>query len=1189
MPLVSPKTSPKKEVPKNEEVNKNNIEKENVEKENVDKENGPFMPRVDGKPETGIDSSPGSQRSTIKRGRTVVRLHTIKRRERDSPRKSTEEPEFQDAVSNEVSVDTASTNETETQEEITENLTWREKLSDDLIYKGKKEKKSLGTKMVEKHKIKDEDDVSLNASQTTASTKEPVIENKQTLLETPLPDVSNIDPRKSPDRRCSMELLAEQASLFDSLIRRENLSTTSLDLSKVGISDNSTEKVENSQSVKKRKGNDSNPLKTTKSDHSLHDSFKANQDRKDTRSFSKRKSLRRSSSGSSICRLDSITEFPKESCRTELSSIEEYRASIKKENNKAKPKLKQVITSSVEVSPPKSPLKFKVENVTVEEIACAPKKEITYSSSIEEVPVENEVNMNIPQRNTKNRRSVKKKSKLTNTKNENEMVSPEPDEGNFWDKIGKRETIYLLRRRQNIDDARERNRRALFWYPEDEEANDEKILNNFNSEGKAHGSLLTCDILGPIDDEEGKAILNTDESLDEPESNTQDFGDSSTNVESNENTNTIKSDNLMTKNEVITRPEAPEEKPIEEKCTQLSITDKLATNEVKTVQKQPIKEESSLIIDGSDISGQNDNKNNKSLARPVADLATKTAVTTEKLIPNRNMPSLVREESTKMLQVTSNEKNTALQKPDAVVSVESLEKTESLTSQLQLEKPKEIITVNATKPEVNANKILDNHISHPPKETPSKSITIERNAIVPEKESLKSQIQLEKPKESIEINASTPEANVNEIRQKDFSKPPKEIPFKSINVESNAVVPEKEALKSQMQLEKPKESITINASKSEANVNIIPEKVTLNSPKETLSKANIIQQPEKLNTRMKSTEEVEVPKPSLNPSNLKLEKKEEVQQKNIVKTDTCSNVISEKPGPLKTVPKKPNLKDTKTGPQKLSALAKSAKTCDKVEAPKCSPLKSGKKIDSPSENKIQGVAGTSSKEVEDSKSKNKFESQACNSNSILTLNESDNKCPKCGNESKVPSVTETSVVENIPDNKSELKTEVLVEQANSGEDNKAENILKTEEKKVENEKPVPIVAKPIASPRKPVKEEAAIRPLIATPRPLQKKVPQVIHSSSSSESSSEESSEDEDTDESDSSEGSTEFYECENNPDGRTSTGSNDSGFDSSAPTSPAGFVQIKKGDYNNVFTSSGTPAQTHTRFTKANFQLTCT
>ncbi|CAH2075103.1 unnamed protein product, partial [Iphiclides podalirius] len=97
-------------------------------------------------------------------------------------------------------------------------------------------------------------------------------------------------------------------------------------------------------------------------------------------------------------------------------------------------------------------------------------------------------------------------------------------------------------------------------------------------------------------------------------------------------------------------------------------------------------------------------------------------------------------------------------------------------------------------------------------------------------------------------------------------------------------------------------------------------------------------------------------------------------------------------------------------------------------------------------------------------------------------------------------------------------------------------------------------------PFKPVKEEKALKPLIATPRPLQKKVPQPIRSSSSSGTTSDDetSDEDQDEEESSSSESSAEFFECDN-PDGRTSTGSNDSGFDSSASTSPTGFNCVRK------------------------------
>ncbi|KPI98062.1 Putative protein kinase C delta type-like [Papilio xuthus] len=145
--------------------------------------------------------------------------------------------------------------------------------------------------------------------------------------------------------------------------------------------------------------------------------------------------------------------------------------------------------------------------------------------------------------------------------------------------------------------------------------------------------------------------------------------------------------------------------------------------------------------------------------------------------------------------------------------------------------------------------------------------------------------------------------------------------------------------------------------------------------------------------------------------------------------------------------------------------------------------------------------------------------------------------------------TKTLEIPNIPCEDIEKCKITIVETKDTSESSKKQSV------KRQNSIKQNIIAKPI----KPVKEEKALKPLIATPRPLQKKVPQQIRSTSSSESSSdEETSDDDEEEETSSSEGSGEFYECDN-VDGRTSTGSNDSGFDSSASTSPAGFNWVRK------------------------------
>lgn len=1034
-PVVSPKTSPRKVSPK----------RESPKREIVDKENGPFMPRVDGKPETGIDSSPGPQRSTIKRGRTVVRLHTIKRRERDSPRKPAEDSENQGAEnSSEINdADASKVCDTQTQGDNTENLTWREKLSDDLIYKGKKEKKSLGTKLVEKFIIKD-DDVDVPSHNTTA-----LKEISQSLPATPLPDVSNVGTHKSPDRRCSMELLAEQASLFDSLIRRENLSTTGIDLSKVGVSENSSDEVGALQPMKKRKGNDKdNPLKTTKSDHSLHNSLKYFRDHKDTRQFSKRRSLKKSSSGGTICRLDSITEFPKELSRSDLPSIEESRLSIKKENTKPKPKLKPIITSSVEVSPPKSPLKFKIENVTVEEIPRTPKKEIIYSSIVE-TPLENKVNTNIPQRTDKSRKSIKKKKNI-NIKND-EVISPEPEDGNFWDKIGKRETVYLIKRKQNIDEFREKSRRALFWYPECEDTSageeshkdkemvdttitEEGIENEYNQvTSEAHESLLNCDIYGSKDNQITKMI---------PE----DTSEVANKLELNEFAEILETENfhsadLINKNKNIY--DAPSELRQEKKQS-----DKLTT-----IQNPLIENKTNVQTESA-----KDNKTEDSFI-----IKNKNHVVSERDISMKIIPS------------------------------EPVIKTDEKSNVDLVEKP-----MSKSKTNTNVLSLI------------SQESTKDSKPIL--NENAKTDTKLGKMEEN---NISKPDSNTNNTLVDDKLKSPKGIPTKL--------------------------SFTDKKSK----------------------------------TLVKPADTNEMPKCA----QLKSGTNENTLTNNTSKTETAlisKDDVEDESNVLKEALKKSDTKDDRSGPKKLSVLAKSVQM-DEATKPSQSKVEQKKNEDDLSKNviKIEILTGndltSEEKTFTDENTtklllENKIGEEVISGTNILPEKKLINDSATIKNdlnESK-PNVEDIPDLENIPSNKNELKTEVLSQEEKLGENTKAENIPKIEEQKTEDptREPEVIVNLPvIPTPRRPVKEEAALRPLIATPRPLQKKVPQIIHSSSSSESSSEESSDDDDADESDSSEDSTEFYECENNPDGRTSTGSNDSGFDSSAPTSPAGFLQIKKGN----------------------------
>ncbi|XP_013177978.1 PREDICTED: probable serine/threonine-protein kinase DDB_G0278845 isoform X2 [Papilio xuthus] len=442
----------------------------------------PFMPRVEDKPETGIDTSPGTQRGPIKRERTVVRLHTLKRKERDSPRKPVEEKR-KEVISSEKESNNIKSNENG------ESRKWREKLSEDLIYKDTKEKRSLGEKLVEKFQVKSKDTNSV----------EETLNNQQKTEVLPLATPHTKINSKSPDRRCSVEMLAEQACLLDSLIRRENLSTATLDLSKIGTDE---DKVDSNETFNNSKASQTknSPLTTTKSDHSLNTRLSNLKDQKPT---AKRHSIKKSSSGSNISKLNSIEELTKELSQKNLPPIEESRSSVGEKSvedkPKVKPKLKAKITSTVEITPPSSPLRFKVENVTVEEKPRAPRKEIMFSSEVVNELSEDKSTENLVP-------TTERKIQQLN----NDPVSPEPEDGNFWNKIGKRETVYLAKRKHQIAKEKENLQRAAFWYPENEnelEDNDNSTEISNNSEDKKNKTTIkACNVNDIKKPEEVKQI-----------------------------------------------------------------------------------------------------------------------------------------------------------------------------------------------------------------------------------------------------------------------------------------------------------------------------------------------------------------------------------------------------------------------------------------------------------------------------------------------------------------------------------------------------------------------------------------------------------------------------------------------------------------------------------------------------------
>lgn len=1054
---------------------------------NNDNESSPFMPRVDGKPETGIDSSPGVERSTIKRGRTVVRLYTIKR---NSPRKPNEEAEASEVTQGQN--DQEANEESKTDEK--EFMKWREKLSDDLTYKDKKEKKTMGAKLVEKFHVKnDKDWETPNKIQKKESVE------SQSLPVTPAPKTVPVE-NICLDRRCSMELLAEQANLLDSLIRSENLSTATLDLSKVGIVPESKNNLDTFQSNKRRKQDLQNPLKTTKSDHSLHDSLNSYKDVRDPRNFSKRRSIKKSSSGSSIRRLDSITEFPKEQANVDLPAIEESRLSVKQDNTKQKPKLKSKITSSVEViESPMSPLKFRVENITVEEKPRVPKKEITYSSEVEILPKPAE---KIPEF-SKETNNIKKTTSKKNSGND--LESPEPEDGNFWSKIGKRETIYLVKRKQNLEEARVKNMRSLFWFPEEEEVDnsEENTANNISHLNQTldNGTSLTDANKGKETVENVPKVFSQNRS----EEYIKDKLDSQQMKEFSDQQNVeqrgVKNYDIRKDYKVCNQSDFKDENVIKG----VSELTAVATKEVekdssKSLEEYNLQDSETTSVKTSLISNE---------CKSIGKSASMDALDENKV----KKPSQKKTKSEKSKKVLKKDVKAEL-KPLQTALPKSSARTEALKSLKKIEetsaKREKLVESKASVESVHkiaepVDESLKKEVQKPfqlPETQFAEQITIESHTLETKDTAVATSkglfvVGLEQS-EIVKSNEQRPHNKelISAITQSSE-------PLTSSNDESKiaepAIIAELTEIKSSAK------SKTVNAGIIKSSPNSKPLDKVISQDTSQLPEVNDIDK-------------------GLNGPKILFESKRPSKDKPSC-TCNCSNNAVQKPVETKVFNSNKNLRT----PAKSSPEAK----CKASPPAKNVVTKSDKTDD-----EVLKTVVTPSTSAE-----------------ISTLSNNDTHSIPADLSANVPAAPVVLQSQDIP--KEEIEARVQIEQK-TGEENKAENIIKKDEQPETSIQAV--VTAPVIQ-KKPVKEEKAVRPLIATPRPLQKKAPQVIHSDSSESSSEEESSDEDDEDESDESEASAEFYECENNPDGRTSTGSNDSGFDSSAPASPATFSQIKKGN----------------------------
>lgn len=1078
------------------------------------------------KPDTGVDTSPGPKRSTIKRDRTVVRLHTLKRKERDSPRKPVE-------VLNDAT-NAPAANDTEKQ---TESKKWREKLADDLAYTTQKEKKSLGAKLVEKFTLKEKNEDEYE-NQTKTSPKNNTEKEKSPLRQDNNEVISSIN--KSFDRRCSMELLAEQASLLDSLIRRENLSTAPLDVSKVGSENmlNTDMNVElEIQDTKKRKLSQGNCLSTTKSDHSLHDRL-FSRDVKDP-SFPKRRSLRKCSSSGSIRKLDCIKEKPQKLIAPSLPPVKD-----ESKNKKSKPKIKTRITSTVEVTPTTPQLKFIVENVTVEETTRPCKKDIIYSSSVEENPLnvtaneleDNEKNTKLQEEiepleapvvleniesdsmkdkkpaheNIQKTKGHRKSIKISKSKEKSKaaidasgnLTSPEPEDGNFWDKIGKRETIYLKNRKQILDQVKEQNKRTLFWFPEEENIykSKEKIE---NLDAELFSSQMSAD---PIDE-------------------------SIKNIEAKSSNETVK---LQKENKKII--EAPETEKSYTEILDLSNTkDKTDYSLKKTILDANASTTLDLTSSGKPSSSKTckkielDKENqkekislNKSKESDYIDHKMKP---TKDIIKSENIPN----ECESAVKIIKN-----IYKPEGTETTNS-SKTKNSLNRENVEKNQNISSLEADTMLGHSEKVssISNQKSSELGSTQSLDITKDCSETMTTKIPAKLSTTMHSQKDNIYKNKSiVNDTNGSNETTNDAKRSADLSPTKQYNQEDKI---KNDSIDSSKIINAEKISFKTSPIKNSQKDNIkskLLTNVTKNSS-ETINAAKLsaelspTKQSQKDNIKSKSTKDITKDyNETINPAEIFAEHSSTNQrEKDNVKNKSIKN--NKETNAETNAVENLNIPESKIigSATDKSIIEKNTNTCEINEAKtdikdvSTSSLRLLSEVIAPSQNKETKQEDPITVEIEN------VSASIPNSQGNTTL-------------------VEEKLVKNN-ENKIESKIEIGNAKTNAVVTNKDGVTMFTN--------------------TRPVKEEKAIKPLIATPRPLQKKNPQTIrYSSSSSEEDSSEEETDEDGDDeapkSGSSQGSTEYLECENNPDGRTSTGSNDSGFDSSAPTSPSGFLHAKKG-----------------------------
>lgn len=1015
-------------------------------------------------------------RSTIQRGRAVVRLRTVRRKDKDSPRsKLTEEDSNESDISTNIA-------------DQGKKSKWRDNMPEDMLTTEKRQKKSPGEMLVDKFKIRDKRDEEIIPGEKTkfgsketpstsstinnsgfaipAQVKRHRSSKRQSLRNDMNPpiassqnaynngtEIDKLSKHSQPSslagkvelrqqRRLSKEMLEEQASFFDALIRDENLSTKLVEntQSKLDIHQSSAD-ISRMGSKKKRKEStafDKNVCNysqmKTKSDNSIDQMERRMEHEKSPSPLSNRRSgqkLKRSTSSNMLgSTLGSIMEIPKEAVDKRLNSINENPV-LTSENTALKSISKPKISSTVEITNEGIYLKARIDDVVVEQV--------------KKPQIQNLLQYDVVLEGTKDFRRESRNDKrgidnfdLYQHNNQNDAANLSPlqrkpskyltdyseDVGNFWEKNSRRETVYYKDRKKRLAEEAENRRKALFWAPEEdvlevaETGDGDSANSNFNASTNVFGETLSNG-----SDKSNKKILEVEKPI--------------------ENCN-------------IQRTETGLAKPV--KCIETKILPK---------PKEEIQDQKAIFK----------NEEGSKVNIPKLDLPTKKNI------------------------VESPNTTDALEVEDKII--EPLNSPETLKDQTPSVAKSDGLTIEIL-PLVESIKIDDLVKPTSPKESTHA-----------------------KKEDYVSLEKQKP-AKIDEAKK--INNVPKNIKISDVKVENN------------VQPKKVFSEICPEKVVSPTSINLPPKAVT--------KKPEIIQADGKASS----------PTAAAPVLMKKSQKKAETEK-------PLPALMKKMSGKKTASPKTKKLQENVVPVKEDTAVQPDTKVVNNknTELPVDTAASSGSRGKNSGIIVPADVSSTASETVIV-----KLEETVQKSNIVAKDSPKDNKKDKT-----VPVTNTSPPADDLPRGNSIVTviegTSILASEAAPRTLAKVvETTPEPDPQTREESPPIPLPALV----KRPVKEEAPLRPIFATPRPLRKRAPKVVVESSSEESSEEETEESSSEEESSQSDAENDdFYECEvgnsnkkkSEKNVRTSTSSNDSGFDSYAPSSPGGIVCIKKGKHRNI------------------------